>query len=109
MTTDYRALCAELADALNELSLFVEAQSPVPVVTKAIKAWNKARAALAQPDPVGPTDEAIDQIYWDESWRAETDYQSAINEVGLAEFRLIARAVLQRWGCSTPQPPSDHL
>ncbi len=52
--TDWRALCAELSDAMNELSPYLEAQSPVPVVTKAIKVWGKARTALAQPEPQGP-------------------------------------------------------
>jgi hypothetical protein len=42
---DYRALCAELVDALTEQD----------------RCWmliNDARAALAQPEPVAPTDEA---------------------------------------------------
>lgn len=50
------------------------------------------------PDPERPADEELDNIYWDESWRAGADDPSAINEVGLSEFRLIARAVLARFG-----------
>ena len=49
MTTDYRALCAELVDALAEQD----------------RCWmliNDARAALAQPKPVAPTDEDLEDL-----------------------------------------------
>ena len=47
--TDFRALCAELVDALAEQD----------------RCWmliNDARAALAQPEPVAPTDEELEEL-----------------------------------------------
>ena len=49
MSTDFRALCQELADALAEQD----------------RCWmliNDARAALAQPAPVAPTDEELEDL-----------------------------------------------
>jgi hypothetical protein len=72
--TDFRALCAELVDALAEQD----------------RCWmliNDARAALAQPEPVAPTDEELITMW------ATTSYIDQ-PEGGLA----FARAVLARWG-----------
>jgi hypothetical protein len=91
--TDWRALCAELSDAMNELSPYLEAQSPVPVVTKAIKVWGKARTALAQPEPQGPTDEEL-YDYW----------ISTSPEFGCADPVGFARAVLARWSRPAIEP-----
>jgi len=88
--TDFRVLCAELADALNDLSPHLEAQSPVPLVTKAIKAWKKACTALAQPEPQQPS--VMDII-------ALAD---EVEEEGLGQVDLVRRA-LARWGHHTSQ------
>jgi hypothetical protein len=100
--TDFRALCQELIDEIDAKAYGIKSL-PSSV------AIDRARAALeAQPEPQGPTDEEIDQIYWDESWRAAAEDQSAVNEVGLEEFRLIARAVIAadraRWGRTAIEP-----
>ncbi len=49
--TDYKALCAELADALNGHTSLYEGHESELVA--------RARAALAQPEPVGPSDGEI--------------------------------------------------
>jgi hypothetical protein len=49
----------------------------------------RARAALAQAAPQGPTDEEIDQL-WDEVG----EYFALYSEV-----RQTIRAALRRWGC----------
>jgi hypothetical protein len=53
----------------------------------------KARAALAQPESVAPTDEELDDLF------------TEIDQSGEAlSWRAFARAVLAKWG--TPQPPA---
>jgi hypothetical protein len=72
---DYRALCAELVDALAEQD----------------RCWmliNDARAALAQPEPMAPTD--------DELWEAY-DQMDGVPE-DWPWCRVYARAVLAKWG-----------
>ena len=90
MTPDYRALCAEL----------VELSAPVDSISRL--AWrlqqldrlaNRARALLAEPEPEGPTDEELDELF------------TEIDQSGEAlSWRLYARAALARWGRPTPQP-----
>jgi hypothetical protein len=80
--TDFRALCAELADELQGYKV------AHPMHCRAL--LNRARAALAQPEPQGPTDEELLRIYGVATpcYHAE-EYKREL------EF---ARAVLARWG-----------
>jgi hypothetical protein len=55
MTADFRALCAELTDRLQHAITSVNADSYYGENRDAV---DRARAALAQPEPEGPTDEA---------------------------------------------------
>jgi len=60
----------------------------------------RARKALAQPEPVGPTDEELDELF------------TEIDQSGESQsWRAYARAVLQCWGRSaiTPIPVSERL
>ncbi len=77
--TNPRDLIQRLADALNDLSEHLEAETPAPTVQNAHKAWKEARAYLAQFEPEVPTDEELKAAYWeafkdaapcgaDESW-----------------------------------------
>ncbi len=89
--TDFRALCAELADWIHEETRTSSGISD-PLVAR-------ARAALAQPEPQGPTDEELDELaeeYLD--WNADG-------------IRGYARAVLARWGrpAIEPVPVSERL
>jgi hypothetical protein len=84
MTTDYRALCAEILQTLDQ---YEDGQRVD------WDAWREtARAALAQPEPQRPS--VMDII-------ALAD---EVEEKGLGQVDLVRRA-LARWGHHT----SDHL
>ena len=94
MTTDYRALCAELVDSLHKHTSMWEGHESELVA--------RARALLAQPVAEGPTDEELDVIER-QCW-IPTD---VCNDAGceyLLDHRRFARAALARWGRPTPQP-----
>jgi hypothetical protein len=80
---DYRALCAELLDALLS--------EPGPAMGQWSDLIARARAALAQPEAVGPTDDELDELW------AEIDGGGAI-----WAWQPYARAVLARWGSPNP-------
>jgi hypothetical protein len=83
MTDTFRALCQELLADYDNCHYRSELS-------------DRARAALAQPEPQGPTDEELLRIY-----RVATPcYQ-------VEEYKReldLARAVLARWGTPTAQP-----
>jgi hypothetical protein len=83
--TDFRALCAELL-ADYEDSFVVGQPGDDPLV-------QRARAALAQPEPQGPTVMEIIELHdWLEAeWQANNDGE----DLPVLDF---ARAVLARWG-----------
>ena len=87
---DYRALCAELAEALHEHTCLYEGHESELVA--------RARALLAEPEPEGPTDEELRGVFvtngaWPGGLRAVAD---------LAADRA-------RWGRPTPQPVAEEL
>ena len=82
--TDFRALCAELLDELQYQT----------DCTTAEELQNRARAALAEPEPEAPTDEQLN-ILWNCSGAAD-EYGNHTGNI--FEF---ARAALARWGKST--------
>ena len=90
MTTEWRALCAEL---LRALEIQLDDLAPSNRLCK------RARLALAQPEPVGPSNEELQKAA--DAMRDENDTLS------LVEY---ARAVLQRWGhpTITPIPVSER-
>jgi hypothetical protein len=73
--TDYKQLCAELTEYLSLLD-----DPPHELVVR-------AQFALAEPEPEGPTDEELDELFVhvDQSGEPES-------------WRTYARAVLARWG-----------
>ncbi len=83
MTTDFRALCAELVEKLDEFDRLLHgAQYMEHPLTY------RARAALAEHQPEPPTDEELWEAYAQmdgiaEDWAWTCDF---------------ARAVLARWG-----------
>jgi hypothetical protein len=84
--TDWRALCAELVDCLEKANW--------PLRHKAIFeiCLADARAALAQPEPQGPTDEelmALAVAVFEDPFSTDKDY---------------ARAVLARFGHPAIEP-----
>ena len=101
--TDFRALCEELAEALDECQRLCGDQPESPLV------W-KSRAALAE-QPVEPTDEELLELMpetmQDEfSYAATTCSNVTGGQVSTSIFRVClntaaldyARAVLARWG-----------
>ena len=83
MTTDYRALCAELVDSLHKHTSMWEGHE--------IDLVARARALLAQPVAEGPTDEELDAFiygfFFEDDWYYNTEME-----------RGLARAVLAKWG-----------
>jgi hypothetical protein len=81
MSPDYKALCAELVAALDPKVVGKDGYGPIAALLP------RARAALAQPEPVAPTDEELITMW------ATTNYIDQ-PEGGLA----YARAVLACYG-----------
>lgn len=87
MTDQLRALLMDLADELNRYH---------PLDADAQSVLTRARAALAQPAPDGPTAQQL----------ADTFVKGCRDgsKAGEPPFLGGARAVLARWGNTTPQP-----
>ena len=94
--TDFRALCAELVE--------LDQAEPGDYANWR-QNWNaaiaRARAALAQPEPQGPTDEELCEFFranddLSQHCEAGTDWDEPL--MMKYEFPVIARAVLARWG-----------
>jgi len=78
--TDFRALCARMADELDHYrQLLMDDRRE----THALAA--EARAALAQPEPQGPTDEQLVELFNENDW----------NYISPETFLDIARSVLE--------------
>ena len=92
MTIDYRALCDELKDAY---AWCLEECMRVPAEEDTL--IQRARAALAQPEPEVPTDEDLDAFiygfFFEDDWYYNTEME-----------RGLARAALARYGGSTSNP-----
>jgi hypothetical protein len=93
--TDFRALCAELADSLEDwLSSNSIGGISLDDGTDAELIF-RARAALAQPEPEGPSDEELVELFNENDW----------NYISTETFLDIARSVLElRCSRSTAQP-----
>jgi hypothetical protein len=90
---DYKQLCAELVDAIDS-GIPTDRMHLSPLMLR-------TRAALAKPEPEGPTDEELDELAW--NWYSKTGstwYQ-------IDAFRAYARAVLARWGNHPGSPDSS--
>lgn len=78
--TDYRALCARMADELDHYrQLLMDDRRETHALA------NEARAALAQPEPQGPTDEELVELFNENDW----------NYISPETFLGIARSVLE--------------
>ena len=87
MTTDFRALCAELLQPLAEYDGANPYHEHRALITR-------ARAALAQPEGEGVTDEELRHVLLDCGYHPANRHLIAL-----------ARAVLARWGHPTPPAP----
>ena len=103
--TDYRALCARMADELYHYrQLLMDDRRETHALA------TEARAALAQPEPVAPTDEEIMELMPQQmrddlatAARALSDFAgpkaSTVRRIILNRHAVDhARAVLAKWG-----------
>lgn len=116
MAHDFRALCAELADALerlhkqsltsphNQVIELSNGRHPIPLGNDILlqdlftgSLLDRARAALAEGD-AGPSDEELRQLYCE-----VFSLKCSPNSLGSAAARF-ARAVLARYGATPPRP-----
>ena len=101
MTDTFRALCAELLS--QALELIDTGPRDDATIIRHQELFDRARAALAQPEPVGPTDEGllswahfygIDYVDIDRPSKLDAEKKPVRSD----ELRIFARAVLTRWG-----------
>ena len=106
MTTDWKALCTELADVLaEEYGVQREFDSGDPLLgSGAIELLSRARITLSQPEPEGPTLEEMNELFWKHS----SEIGPSLG-VGLADEdapALICEA-LARWGRPAVNPGTN--
>ena len=90
--TDFRALCAELVDELEDWIAYGDEAD----CADAHAIVDRARSALAQPEPQGPTDEELESFLVDVACQNGNMYH--------AEPMTLARAILARWGRPAIEP-----
>jgi len=92
MTDHYRALCVELLQFGDQAGEIAANEGLWPECDPGPD-WllDRARAALAQPEPQMPTDEELDKLLYRE-FTTSTGHGERVDAMGFA------RAVLQRWG-----------
>jgi hypothetical protein len=97
---DFRAMCAELLEALENAIRVIYHEDGTKHISTANPVITRARAALAQPEPQGPSDEELRELRRFHQWP-------------IGEFLLftISRAALARWGrpAIEPVPVSERL
>jgi len=107
--TDFRALCAELVDELEDWIAYGDEAD----CADAHAVVDRARAALSQPEPQGPTDEELIQLAIDTRlYRFQATVGDPVQyEMSEQQVHAFARAVLTRWGrpAITPIPVSERL
>ena len=85
MTSPYRAMCAELVDALENARRIIDGADGTLHINTAEFVLRRARALLAQPEPEGPTDEDLE------------DLAEVMNVSGNPVPAM--RRALELWGC----------
>jgi hypothetical protein len=99
--TNFRALCAELIEIIEDHCNPDEYALP-----DVVNVLNRARALLAQPEPQGPTDEEIYDWHHrcaDLTRVGEADHYWAF-DLQHDEVAGVVRAALARWGRSAIDP-----
>jgi hypothetical protein len=93
--TDYKQLCAELVDAWDDLPWHYDWKGNLIGLADGCQlddsAVERARAALAEPEPEGPTDDELEEEFGRALLKLPGD---SMNATAVA----FARAVLARWG-----------
>ena len=101
--TDWRALCAELLLFAKQAGEIAANESLWPKCDPDCSMLDRTAAALAQPEPQGPTDEELDGfvVFW---WGSDTDERTVIDVIECGSMAAFARAVLARWGRPAIEP-----
>ena len=113
MTTDYRALCVELLEALENAIRVIHHEDGTRHISTADAVIAKADAALAQPEPQGPTDEEILALS-QEHGVSYTRLNGGVIYPRPEGYDIrddvlsFARAVLARWGQPTTPETTDE-
>ncbi len=96
---DFRALCAELLEALENAIRVIYREDGTKHISTADPVIAKADVALAQPEPAKPTVMEIIELHdWmEDEWRANNDGE----DLPIVDF---AQAVLARWGRLAMEP-----
>jgi len=106
MTTDWKALCVELAKELaEEYGVQREFANGDPLLgSGAIELLSRVRTALDQPEPEGPTLEEMNELFWKHS----SEIGPSLG-VGLADedAPALIREALARWGRPAVEPVPD--
>ena len=92
--TDYKQLCAELVAAWDELPWQYDWRGNLTGIDgypSDDSAVERARTALAEPDPEGPADNELAELY-------RKAYYECENRQGDAAQVFALRSVLARWG-----------
>jgi hypothetical protein len=98
MSTDYRALCAELLNALENAIRVIHHEDGTQHISTADAVIAKADAALAQPETVGPMDEELEQLT-----EAMFSKGASLKELLRATIARYARPAIE------PVPVSERL
>jgi len=101
--TDFRALCARMADELDRYrQLLMDNRRETHALA------TEARAALFQYEPEGPTDDAELLVAYEQGaearWREGFPESFSLTDMERASKTAGLRAVLARWGRTAPQP-----
>jgi hypothetical protein len=106
--TDFRALCAELLLFAEQAGEIAANESLWPKCDPDYSMLDRTAAALeAQPEPQGPTDEELDDQFFEHCYT--DDFGNELME--RQQFRKGVRAALARWGrpAIEPVPVSKRL
>ena len=97
--TDFRALCAELVQAVEDDVIDVNDGQRFQAVI------DRARAALAQPEPQGPTNERLTWL-WNHLQVSRRQLMALRGENCLddTDYQQFARSVLKQWGRPAIEP-----
>ena len=111
MTTGFRALCAELLEAIEPHLMFrhLNAAARIRTADRLNSVLYRARAALAE-QSVGPTDEdAAELIALIRAYSSVEPVMGTSRVLNESAFGAVARAVLARWGNLAAEPDSSRL
>jgi hypothetical protein len=110
MTTDFRALCAELADELHDFQWAVQEAGVGWACPDTESLIDRARAALAEPEPEGPTEQEWDALVesaWDKYMTVGYQGERFIYERDFDTALGFVREELARWGNNTSRSNFD--